>query len=107
MHVPRRLSAWLGEGAQRRIRQVRKLSYIYVLKWISSSLLAGDFSGMLASRTNVSLAAAVMTVEVFGFQYSILAAFAAVVGFQINRHFALYDYRRISSDEESSRNRVQ
>jgi hypothetical protein len=48
-----------------------------------------------------------MTVEGFGFQYSIPAALAAIVGFQINRHFALYDYAGIDSDGERGRNRVQ
>lgn len=56
------------------------------------ALVAAGFSGMLASSMNIPLAAAVMTIEVFGLQYSFPAALAAVVGFQVARHRTLYGY---------------
>ncbi|HDY87850.1 MAG TPA: chloride channel protein, partial [bacterium] len=56
------------------------------------AFLAAGFSGMLASSMNVPLAAAVMTTEIFGLQYSFPAGLAAVIGFQIMRHSTIYDY---------------
>lgn len=58
------------------------------------AFIAAGFSGMLASSTNIPLASAVMTIEIFGLEYSIPAAVAAVIGFQINRHVAIYDFAR-------------
>ncbi len=56
------------------------------------AFLAAGFSGMLASSMNVPLAAAIMTTEIFGLQYSFPAGLAAVIGFQIMRHSTIYDY---------------
>jgi CIC family chloride channel protein len=56
------------------------------------ALLAAGFSGILAAAMNVPLAAAVMTIEIFGLSYSIPAGLAAIIGFQINRYQTLYDY---------------
>ena len=41
---------------------------------------------------NIPLAAAVVTVEIFGPQYSFAAGFSVVVAFQIARHGTIYDY---------------
>ena len=72
-------------------------SFTYFLNIGQSSptfyaFIAGGFSGMLASSMNIPLAAAVMTIEIFGLQYGLPAGLAAIVGFQINRHFTIYDY---------------
>ena len=56
------------------------------------AFLAAGFSGMLASSMNIPLAAAVITTETFGLQYSFPSALAAVIGFQITRHQTIYDY---------------
>ena len=45
--------------------------------------------GMLLSST---LAAAVITIEIFGLATSFTAGLAAVIGFQITRHKTIYDY---------------
>ena len=50
------------------------------------------FSGILASSMNIPLAAAVMTVEIFGLKFSIPASLGAIIGFQVNRHLTLYDF---------------
>jgi H+/Cl- antiporter ClcA len=54
--------------------------------------IATGFSGILASSMNIPLAAAVMTVEIFGLIFSIPASLAAIIGFQVNRHLTLYDF---------------
>lgn len=56
------------------------------------AFLAAGFSAMLAGSMNIPLAAAVMTVELFGLQYSFPAGFSAVIGFQVMRHKTIYDY---------------
>ncbi len=63
------------------------------------AFLAAGFSGMLASSMNVPLAAAVMTTEVFGLHYSLPAACAAVIGFQVMRHHTIYEYALDEFDE--------
>jgi len=55
-------------------------------------ILAAGFSGILASTMNVPIAAAIMTVELFGAEFSFPAAFAAVIGFQVNRHRTIYNF---------------
>ncbi len=54
--------------------------------------LVVGFSGMLAGAMNVPIAAAVMSVEIFGFEAGIPAAAASIIAFQINRHQTIYDY---------------
>ena len=61
------------------------------------AFIAAGFSGMLASSTNIPLASSVMTIEIFGLGYSIPAALAAVIGFQINRHMTIYDFAKAGS----------
>jgi H+/Cl- antiporter ClcA len=56
------------------------------------ALIAAGFSGVLSSSMNIPLAAAIMTVEIFGLHYSFPAALAAVVGFQVTRAKTIYDY---------------
>ncbi|MBN1760659.1 MAG: hypothetical protein JW863_20185 [Chitinispirillaceae bacterium] len=46
----------------------------------------------LSGSMNIPLAAAVMTIELFGLQYSFPAGFSAVIGFQVMRHKTIYDY---------------
>jgi CIC family chloride channel protein len=55
------------------------------------ALIAAGFAGMLAGSMNVPLAAAVMSIEIFGLSYSIPAGLAAIIAFQINRHQTIYD----------------
>lgn len=57
-----------------------------------TALLASGFAAMLASTINVPIAAAVLTLELFGLSYSFPAAVSAVIGYQINRFNTLYDY---------------
>ena len=56
------------------------------------AILSAGFAGMLASTMNVPIAAAVMTIEVFGLSFSLPAGVAAIIGFQVNRHRTLYDF---------------
>lgn len=56
------------------------------------AFMAAGFSGMLASSMNVPLAAAVLSIEVFGLQYSFPAGVSAIVGFQMMRSSTIYDY---------------
>lgn len=56
------------------------------------AFMAAGFSGMLASSMNVPLAAAVLSIEVFGLQYSFPAGVSAVIGFQMMRSSTIYDY---------------
>ncbi len=56
------------------------------------AFVAAGFCGVLSSSMNIPLAAAIMTVETFGLQYSFPAGLAAVVGFQVTRSATIYDY---------------
>lgn len=56
------------------------------------AFMAAGFSGMLASSMNVPLAAAVLSIEVFGLQYSFPAGVSAIIGFQMMRSSSIYDY---------------
>ena len=55
------------------------------------ALVTAGFAGVLASCTNVPIAAAVLATELFGFSFGMPAAVAAIIGFQINRHNTIYD----------------
>ena len=55
------------------------------------AFVAAGFCGVLSSSMNISLAAAVLTIEIFGLQYSFAAGLAAVVGFQVNRNQDIYE----------------
>lgn len=57
----------------------------------SYALIAAGFCSMLASTINVPIAAAILGIELFGLHFSFPSAFAAVIGFQINRGSNLYD----------------
>ena len=69
-----------------------------------SAFIAAGFSGVLASSMNIPIAAAVMTIEIFGLQYSFPAGLAAVVGFQVNRHNTIYDYALVITYDEENDN---
>jgi len=56
------------------------------------AFIAAGFAGMLSSSMNVPLAAAIISIEVFGLQYSFPAAVSAVIGFQMMRSNTIYDY---------------
>lgn len=56
------------------------------------AFIAAGFAGMLSSTMNVPLAAAIISIEVFGLQYSFPAAVSAVIGFQMMRQSTIYDY---------------
>lgn len=56
------------------------------------AFIAAGFCGVLASSMNIPLAAAIITIEVFGLQASFPASMAAIVGFLINRDRTIYDY---------------
>ena len=56
------------------------------------ALIAAGFAGMLAGSMNVPLAAAVMSVEIFGLSYSIPAGLAAIIAFQLDRYQTIYDF---------------
>lgn len=55
------------------------------------SFLAAGFAGMLAANMNVPIAAAVMTIEIFGLHYSFPAGLSAIIAFQVNRENTVYD----------------
>ncbi|MBN1756926.1 MAG: chloride channel protein [Chitinispirillaceae bacterium] len=65
------------------------------------AFIAVGFSAMLASSMNIPLAAAVMTTELFGLQYSFPAGFSAIIGFQVMRHQTIYDYAVNAVESES------
>lgn len=58
------------------------------------SFIAAGFSGVLASTMNIPIAAAVLTIESFGLQYSFPAGIAAIIAFQVNKHDTIYDYSK-------------
>lgn len=62
------------------------------------AFIAAGFCGVLSSSMNIPLASAIMTVEIFGLQYSFPAGLAAVVGFQVTRSTTIYDYALESKD---------
>ena len=59
---------------------------------VALPFLVVGFSGMLAGSMNVPIAAAVMSVEIFGIEAAIPAAAASIIAFQVNRHQTIYDY---------------
>lgn len=63
-----------------------------------SSIVAAGFSGMLGSTMNIPIAAAVLTIESFGLQYSFPAGVAAIIAFQVNRHDTIYSYSNSGSN---------
>jgi len=65
----------------------------------SFALLAAGFAGVFSSTMNTPIAVAVLTVELFGLYYSMPAAVAAIIGFQVNRHHTLYDMVFEEEDE--------
>ena len=64
------------------------------------AFLAAGFAGMLSSTMNIPIAAAVITLELFGFAYSLPAGMASIIGFQVNRSNTLYDFAVKERKEE-------
>jgi CIC family chloride channel protein len=58
------------------------------------AMLSAGFAATLGSSINVPIAAAVIGVELFGIHYGLPCGLAAIIGFQINRHYTLYDYAK-------------
>ncbi len=56
------------------------------------AFLAAGFAGMLSSTMNTPIATAIITLELFGFAYSLPAGIASIIGFQVNRKSTLYDF---------------
>ena len=56
------------------------------------AFVAAGFSGMLSSSMNIPLAAAILSIEIFGLQYSFPATIASVIGFQMMRGATIYDF---------------
>jgi H+/Cl- antiporter ClcA len=56
------------------------------------AFLAAGFAGMLSSTMNTPIATAIITLELFGFAYSLPAGIASIIGFQVNRSNTLYDF---------------
>ncbi len=63
------------------------------------ALLTAGFAGVFSSTMNTPVATGVIAIEMFGLFFSLPAGFAAVVGFQINRHNTLYDMVLDDKDE--------
>jgi CIC family chloride channel protein len=61
--------------------------------------LAAGFAATLASVMNVPIAAAIISLEIFGIHYGLPAALAAIIGFQINRSRTIYDLFPASAPE--------
>jgi len=55
------------------------------------ALMAAGFAGYFASIMNTPIAAAIITLELFGLHYSLPAGLAAVVGYMVNQNHTLYD----------------
>ena len=55
------------------------------------ALLAAGFASYFSSIMNTPIAAAVITIELFGMYYSLPAGMAAVIGFLVNQEHTLYD----------------
>lgn len=54
-------------------------------------LQSTGMAGILAGTLNIPIAAAVISVEIFGPDLGLPVALAAVLGFQVNRHHTVYD----------------
>jgi len=65
------------------------------------AFIATGFSSVLASSMNIPIAAAVMSVEIFGLHYSLPATMGAVIGFQITRTRTIYEYAVKEIEEET------
>lgn len=61
--------------------------------------LAAGFAATLASVMNVPIAAAIISLEIFGIHYGLPAALAAIIGFQVNRSRTIYDLFPASAPE--------
>jgi len=55
------------------------------------AFITAGFCGLLSSSMNIPLSAAIMSIEIFGINYSFAAGLAAVVGFQLTRHRTIYE----------------
>lgn len=64
------------------------------------AFLAAGFAGMLSSTMNTPIATAVITLELFGFAYSLPAGMASIIGFQVNRSNTLYNFAVMERKEE-------
>ncbi len=64
------------------------------------AFLAAGFAGMLSSTMNTPIASAIITLELFGFAYSLPAGIASIIGFQVNRSNTLYDFALKEREKE-------
>ncbi len=71
------------------------------------ALLAAGFAGYFSSIMNTPIAAAVITIEVFGMNYSLPAGMAAVIGFLVNQEHTLYDLVLEEREEKRSEEIIQ
>jgi len=68
-------------------------------------LQAAGFAGLIAGSLNVPLAAAIIVSEMFGPSLGFAAAFAAILGFQLNRHHTVYDVMFEGAEDDEDPNR--
>jgi len=65
------------------------------------AFVAAGFSGMLSSSMNIPLAAAILSIEIFGTQYSFPATVSSVIGFQMMRGSTIYDFVYLNREKET------
>jgi CIC family chloride channel protein len=56
------------------------------------ALICAGFTGMLASSMNIPVAAMILSVELFGFNYVIVGIISTIIAFKINDYNTLFDY---------------
>jgi CIC family chloride channel protein len=56
------------------------------------ALICAGFTGMLASSMNIPIAAMILSVELFGYNYVIIGILTTIIAFKINDYNTLFEY---------------
>lgn len=87
-----------------RLRDGAQLSYSFLLKWIFLALVSGAMGCIIVHSfqfllVGISSAFAAMNLPLPLF--SLAGVLSAIVGFQVNRHFTLYDFALAGSGRKA------
>ena len=56
------------------------------------ALICAGFTGMLASSLNIPIAAMILSIEVFGYNYAVVGIITTIIAFKFNDYNTLFDY---------------
>jgi len=71
------------------------ISTVFGIEYYSSeyyAMICAGFTGMLASSMNIPIAAMILSLEVFGYNYAITGIVSTIIAFKINDYSTIYDY---------------